>query len=110
MPGRVQWREERCPASSGPARPGRFTPGCAPPGLVTAAARAVPAPVLCRVRRGDELFPLRGQVALFGALGSAVKRLVTRPGPHGKALPRDEAPWAEFLAGRAAGDGAAAGR
>jgi len=88
-------------------------PGLRAPALLTAAARAVSAPVLYHVQRGDELFPLEGQLALFGALGSADKRLAARAGPHGQTLPRDEESWTRFLAGRAAGDGgdgAAAGR
>ena len=72
-------------------------PGLCAPELVTAAARAVSAPVLYHVQWDDELFPRDGQLELFGALASAGKLLRARPGPHAQADPGDEACWLEFI-------------
>ena len=86
---------------------GPLDPGLRAPGLITAAARAVSAPVLCHVQWDDEIFPRDGQFELFDALGSADKQLIARPGRHGGTHPGDEASWQEFIrhnASRAIGE------
>ena len=75
-------------------------PGLSAPALTLAAARAVTAPVLFHVQWDDALFPRDGQFELFGALGSADKRLCARPGPHGFTHPDDEGSWQEFISQR----------
>ena len=72
-------------------------PGLCCPGLVVTAARAISAPVLFHVQWDDEVFPRAGQFELFGALGSADKRLFARPGRHAQTHPDDEASWQEFI-------------
>lgn len=72
-------------------------PGLRAPGLMVAAAAAVTAPVLYHVQWDDAVFPRDGQFELFGALGSADKRLVARSGPHGQTSPGDEVSWREFI-------------
>ncbi len=72
-------------------------PGLCAPGLMTAAARAVTAPVLYHVQWDDEIFPRDGQFELFDELASADKRLLARSGPHAETHPGDEASWQEFI-------------
>jgi len=72
-------------------------PGLCQPGLMTAAARAISAPVLYHVQWDDEIFPRDGQFELFDALASADKRLIARSGPHAETHPDDEASWQEFI-------------
>ena len=72
-------------------------PGLCAPGLMTAAARAVSAPVLYHVQWDDQIFPRDGQFELFGALASKGKHLRARPGAHAQAHPDDEACWLEFI-------------
>ena len=72
-------------------------PGLCAPGLMLRAARAVTAPVLYHVQWDDVIFPRDGQFELFGALGSADKRLIARPGPHGETHPDDEVSWRDFI-------------
>ncbi len=72
-------------------------PGLSAPGLMLSAARAVTAPALYHVQWDDEIFPRDGQFDLFDALGSADKRLIARPGPHGETHPDDEASWRDFI-------------
>jgi len=72
-------------------------PGLRAPALITAAARAVCAPVLCHVQWDDEIFPRDGQFELFGALGSADKQLIARKGAHGQTHPDDEIFWQDFI-------------
>jgi len=72
--------------------------GLLAPGLMTAAAHAVFAPVLYHVQWDDGLFPRDGQFELFDALAFADKRLIARAGPHDQTHPDDEASWTGFLA------------
>jgi dienelactone hydrolase len=72
-------------------------PGLSAPGLMLSAARAVTAPALYHVQWDDEIFPRDGQFELFDTLGSADKRLIARPGPHGETHPDDEASWRDFI-------------
>lgn len=57
--------------------------------------------ISCAVRNwlqwDDEIFPRDGQFDLFDALASADKKLIARPGPHGRTHPDDEASWQDFL-------------
>jgi dienelactone hydrolase len=76
-------------------------PGLCVPGLMTAAARAVSAPVLYHVQWDDAIFPRAGQFELFDALASADKRLSARSGQHAETHPDDEAAWQEFIMMRA---------
>ena len=76
---------------------GPLHPGLCAPGLMTAAARAVSAPVLYHVQWDDQLFPRDGQFELFGALASPRKCLRARRGQHAQAGPGDEACWLEFI-------------
>jgi dienelactone hydrolase len=76
---------------------GGLHPGLCAPGLLTAAARAVTAPVLFHVQWDDAIFPRDGQFELFDALASADKRLTARPGPHAQTRPDDEASWQGFI-------------
>ena len=76
---------------------GPLHPGLCAPGLMVAAARAVTAPVLYHVQWDDAIFPRDGQFELFGALASADKRLVARPGPHAEVHHDDEASWQDFI-------------
>ncbi|HEY0718781.1 MAG TPA: dienelactone hydrolase family protein [Streptosporangiaceae bacterium] len=71
--------------------------GLCAPGLIVEAARAISAPVLYFVQWDDELFPRDGQLELFGALASADKHLIARPGPHAHTHPDDEAAWRAFI-------------
>jgi hypothetical protein len=64
---------------------------------MTAAARAVSAPVLYHVQWDDQVFPRDGQFELFGALASAGKRMHARPGAHDRTRPDDEACWLKFI-------------
>jgi dienelactone hydrolase len=80
-------------------------PGLCSPGLITAAARAVSAPVLYHVQWDDAIFPRDGQFELFDALASADKRLFARSGPHAETHPDDEASWQEFIGRRANAEG-----
>jgi hypothetical protein len=72
-------------------------PGLHAPGLMATAASAVSAALLYHVQWDDEIFPRDGQFELFDALVSADKRLIARPGPHGRTHPDDEASWQDFL-------------
>jgi hypothetical protein len=63
--------------------------------------------VLYHVQWDDELSPRDGQFELFGALASADKRLIARPGPHAQTHPDDEAAWQEFIRLNAVGPPAA---
>lgn len=72
-------------------------PGLHCPGLTSAAARAISAPVLWHVQTDDEIFPRDGQLELFEALGSRDKRLLERCGSHNGSLPEDEETWLNFL-------------
>jgi dienelactone hydrolase len=72
-------------------------PGLRAPALMTAAARAISAPLLYHVQWDDEIFPRDGQFELFDELTSADKQLTARPGPHGRTHPDDEASWQHFL-------------
>jgi hypothetical protein len=65
--------------------------------MITAAARAVSAPVLYHVQWDDALFPRAGQFEVFDALGSADKRLSARSGQHAETHPDDETAWQEFI-------------
>jgi dienelactone hydrolase len=76
---------------------GPLNPGLLAPGLIAAAARAISAPVHFHVQWDDEVFPRDGQFELFGALASADKRLLARPGPHARTHPDDEASWQDFI-------------
>jgi dienelactone hydrolase len=53
-------------------------------------------PVLFHVQWDDELFPRDGQFELFDLFGSADKRLIAFPGPHGAAAPAAIQAWCEF--------------
>jgi dienelactone hydrolase len=84
---------------------GLLHPGLCAPGLMTAAARAVSAPVLYHVQWDDAIFPRAGQFELFDAFASADKRLSARSGQHAETHPDDEAAWQQFIKMRAnAGD------
>lgn len=72
-------------------------PGLRAPALMATAARAVSAALLYHVQWDDEIFPRNGQFELFDALASADKKLIARPGPHGRTHPDDEASWQDFL-------------
>ncbi|MGH3245672.1 MAG: dienelactone hydrolase family protein [Trebonia sp.] len=72
-------------------------PGLCAPTLMATAAHAVSAPVLYHVQWDDENFPRGGQFELFAALASADKKLIARPGPHGRTHPEDEASWQDFI-------------
>jgi dienelactone hydrolase len=76
-------------------------PGLCAPAMITAAARAVSAPVLYHVQWDDAIFPRAGQFEVFDALGSADKRLSARAGQHAETHPDDEAAWQEFIKMRA---------
>jgi dienelactone hydrolase len=71
--------------------------GLCDPGLMTKAAKAVSAPVLYHVQWDDEFFPRDGQFELFGALASADKQLIARPGAHAHTRPEDETMWQDFI-------------
>ncbi len=79
--------------------------GLGAPGLLTAAAHAVTAPLLYHVQWDDALFPRDGQFELFEAFASVDKQLVARPGPHTETHPAAEASWQEFIGRNAAGHG-----
>jgi dienelactone hydrolase len=83
-------------------------PGLCAPGLMTAAARAVSAPLHHHVQWDDALFPRAGQFELFDAFASADKRLSARAGQHAETHPDDEAAWQEFITSRANAGGRAA--
>jgi dienelactone hydrolase len=70
------------------------------PWRVTRDAATVTAPALMHVQAADEIFPLAGQVALFGRLGSADKRLVVRPGRHADTPTGVVNQWTAFVARR----------
>jgi len=72
-------------------------PGLRAPALMATAARAVSAALLYHVQWDDEIFPRDGQFELFDALASADKKLIAKPGPHGRTHPDDEASWQDFL-------------
>jgi dienelactone hydrolase len=72
-------------------------PGLGAPGLMTAAARSVSAPVLYHVQWNDELFPRDGQFELFDVLACVDKHLIARSGAHAETHPDDEASWQEFI-------------
>jgi dienelactone hydrolase len=76
-------------------------PGLCAPAMITAAARAVSAPVLYHVQWDDAIFPRAGQFELFDALASADKRLSARAGQHAETHPEDEAAWQDFIKMRA---------
>jgi dienelactone hydrolase len=76
---------------------GPLHPGLCTPGLIVTAARAITAPVLYHLQWEDAIFPRAGQLELFGALASADKRLIARPGPHAQTHPDDEASWQDFI-------------
>ena len=80
-------------------------PGLCAPGLMTASARAISAPVLYHVPWDDELFPRDGQFELFGALTSPGKRLIARSGPHAETHSDDEASWQDFISSIPRGGG-----
>ncbi len=72
-------------------------PGLRAPGLMTAAAHAVSAPLLYHVQWDDEIFPRDGQFELFDALASVDKQLTARPGPHARPHPDDQTSWQDFI-------------
>jgi hypothetical protein len=49
------------------------------------------------VQWDDELFPRDGQFELFDLFGTADKRLIAFPGPHGAAAPDAVQAWCEFV-------------
>jgi len=63
-------------------------------------ARRVEVPVLFHVQWDDEIFPRRGQLALFDALGSADKRLIAYPGGHAETYLTAVAAWRNFISSR----------
>jgi dienelactone hydrolase len=54
-------------------------------------------PLLFHVQWDDELFPRDGQFELFDLFGTADKRLIAFPGPHGAAAPEAVQAWCEFV-------------
>lgn len=72
-------------------------PGLRTPQRITSDAMRIAAPTLYHVQLDDEIFPLAGQLALFDALGTPDKRLVTSPGPHTASSESMFATWHQFL-------------
>lgn len=68
--------------------------------IVADTAPAFTAPTMFHVQLDDELFPLDGQLRLFGLLGSEDKVLLARPGSHKDSSPTAPALWREFIASR----------
>ena len=62
------------------------------------AADQVRARTLFHVQWDDEVFPRKGQFALFESLGSDDKRLIAYPGRHGETHPDAVSVWQEFVA------------
>ncbi|MDO0930326.1 dienelactone hydrolase family protein [Streptomyces sp. DG2A-72] len=60
-------------------------------------ARRITAPALFHLQWHDEIFPRDGQLALFDALGSQDKRLVSYAGPHAETEPAAIALWRDFV-------------
>jgi hypothetical protein len=72
-------------------------PGLRAPGLMTAAAHAVTAPLPYHVQWDDEFSPRDGQFELFDVPPSADKQLTARPGPHAQTHPDDQTSWQDFI-------------
>ncbi|WP_212914493.1 hypothetical protein [Streptomyces sp. TS71-3] len=68
------------------------------PQRVAADARRITAPALFHVQWHDEVFPRKGQLALFEALGSPDKRLIGYAGTHGETTPEAVNLWRDFIA------------
>ncbi|MBM3226690.1 MAG: hypothetical protein FJZ47_23240 [Candidatus Tectomicrobia bacterium] len=66
-------------------------------------APRVSIPVLFHMQWDDELFPRKGQCALFDALGTPEKSLIAFPGPHSTATPPAVQAWCEFVGRSLAG-------
>ena len=56
------------------------------------------APTLFHVQWDDDLFPRRGQLALFDLIGSADKRLIAYAGVHDVTHPSAITAWQAFVA------------
>ncbi|GIF20140.1 dienelactone hydrolase [Actinoplanes tereljensis] len=72
-------------------------PGMAAPERITADASRITAPVLLHAQQDDEVFPYKGQLALFNLLSSPTKRLITASGPHTHTPPAALAIWRTFI-------------
>jgi len=56
-------------------------------------------PVLFHMQWDDELFSRESQCELFDLIGSKDKRLISYPGPHGRATPESIDHWCRFVEG-----------
>ncbi len=56
-------------------------------------------PVLFHMQWDDELFSRESQCELFDLIGSEDKRLISYPGPHGRAHPESIDQWCRFVEG-----------
>ena len=60
-------------------------------------------PVLFHMQWDDELFSRESQCELFDLIGSENKRLISYPGPHGRANPESIDQWCSFVEGHLRG-------
>jgi dienelactone hydrolase len=77
--------------------------GVDPASRIRRDAAQITAPVLYHVQWHDELFPIKGQLAVFDLLKSPDKQLIAYAGPHSETRPEATAAWCRFICSHLAG-------